>query len=59
MYIYIIIHRRQRLITCDIIGEIRQNEQSSIDISVDPGLKLYQITFPCAQSVTAAIVTIV
>jgi hypothetical protein len=30
-----------------------------MDLSSDPGLKLHQITFPCAQSVPAFTVTIV
>jgi hypothetical protein len=30
-----------------------------IDLSTDPGLKLHQITFPCAQSETASNVTMV
>jgi hypothetical protein len=36
-----------------------QKDQSSIDLSTNPALKVYQITFPCAQSVPASSVTIV
>jgi hypothetical protein len=36
-----------------------QYDQSSIDLSTDPGLKLHRITFSSAQSVPASTVAIV
>jgi hypothetical protein len=38
---------------------LRQNDQSSIDLSTNPGLKLHQIKFSWEQSVSASTVTIV